>query len=105
MSLVFYYLVLPFIASALLIRWLKKHAPSTVPEDVRRLCAERPVEKKWFRSVRRDSGSLRALGDFETRGEAVEAAYRGRQDAQAAGEQAQFVVLDDKGEALEQVDS
>ena len=105
MSLIFYYLILPFFAASLVIRWLKKNAPSTIAEDVKRLYAESPVEKKWFRAVRRDHKGLRSLGDYETRLEAVEAAYQGRKDAAASGDQASFVVLDDKGFALEQIDS
>jgi hypothetical protein len=105
MGLVFYYVILPIFAGSLLIRWLKKASPARVEPDVAALYAEKPVEKKWFRAVRRDHTGLRSLGDYETRLEAVEAAYQGRKDAKAAGDTASFVVLDDKGFALEQIDS
>jgi hypothetical protein len=105
MQLVFYYIILPFVASYYLIKWLKKNAAQDIPDDVKRLYAEKPVERKWLRAVRRDTSGLRWLGDFETRQEAVESAYQGRKDALAAREQASFIVLNDKGEALEQVDS
>lgn len=105
MGLVFYYVILPIAAGAFLIRWLKKVSPARVDPDVAALYAQKPVEKKWFRAVRRDHKGLRSLGDYETRLEAVEAAYQGRKDAMAAGDKASFIVLDDKGYALEQVDS
>lgn len=104
-SLVFYYLVLPIWLGSLVIKYIKKNAPHDIPPDVKRLYAETPCEKKWTRAVRRDHKGLRHLGDFETRTEAVEAVYQGRKDARAAGDTAAFVVLNDKGEALEQIDS
>ena len=105
MFLPFYYLVLPFLLAGLLIRWLKKNAASLISEDVRRLYGEKPIEKKWFRALRRDHKGLRHLGDYEKQPEAVESAYQGRKDAAAAGEKASFLVLNDKAETLEQIDS
>lgn len=105
MLLPLYYIIIPFVIGAYLIKWLKKVSPAVVPEDVQQLYAAKPCEKKWYRSVRRDHKGLRHLGDFETRQEAVEEAYRGLKSAKAAKEAASFVVLNDKGEALEQVDS
>ncbi len=103
--LILYYLVLPFVGAALVLKFLRKYAKHDLPEDIRRLCAEKPVEKKFFRAVRRDHKELRYLGDFETHGDAVDCAYLGRKQAKAAGEKAAFLVLNDKGETLEQVDS
>jgi len=105
MGLVFYYVILPIAAGVLLIRWLKKVSPAKVEPDVAALYAQKPIEKKWFRAVRRDHKGLRSLGDYETRLEAVEAIYQGRKDAQAAGDMASFIVCDDKGYALEQIDA
>jgi hypothetical protein len=105
MGIFTFYVVLPIFLGGMLIKYLKKHAPAEVARDVKELYAKSPVEKKWYRAARRDHKGLKALGDFETRGEAVESAYQGRKDAAAAGEKAAFVVLDDKGFALEQVDS
>ena len=105
MGLVFYYLILPFLAAWLVIRWLKKHAAHDIPADIQRLYTERPLDKKWHRALRRDQQGLRLLGDFETRPEAVEAAYQGRKDAASSGEKSAFLVLNAKGEVLEQVDS
>lgn len=104
MELLLYFLM-PIFVGGFVIKYLKKHAPAVVAADVQALYAKQPVEKKWYRAVRRDGAGLRSLGDFETRGEAVEAAYQGRKDAAAAGQKASFVVLDDKGFALEQIDS
>lgn len=105
MTLIFYYLVLPFLLASFVLKWLKKNAPSTVPEDIRALYAARPVEKKWLRAVRRDGPTLSVIGDYETRGEAVEAIYQARKDAAALSQKASFIVHDDKGHALEQIDS
>ena len=104
-SLLFYYLVLPFLAAWAVLRFIKKYGRNEVPEDIARLYAEQPLEKKWFRVLRRDNQEARLLGDFETHDEAVELAYRRRQEAQVARETAAFFVLNDKGEALEEVDS
>ena len=103
--LLFYYLALPFIASALVLKFIRKYGDNEIPEDIRRLYAERPIEPKWFRVLRGDLKGKRVLGDFETKGEAVDRAYKGREEARAAGEKAAFLVLNDKGEALEEVDS
>jgi hypothetical protein len=104
MSAAVYYLVLPFLAAWLVLRFLKKYAPHDIPEDIARLCAEKPIEKKFFRAVRRDHKGLRHLGDFETQPEAVECVYRAKEGAGKA-EKAAFLVLNDKGEVLEEVDA
>lgn len=103
---IIYWIVMPMFFGWLLIRWLKKNSPLAVPPEVTALFAERPIEKKWFRAARRDKGGLlRWLGDFEKQPEAVDAAYAGKEAAQAAGEKAAFLVFNDKAELLEQVDS
>ena len=101
MTLIFYYLVFPFIGAALVLKFIKKYGKHEIAEDVRRLCAEKPIEKKWFRSVRRDHKGLRSLGDFETHVEAVDAIYAARKQASADAEEAAFLVLNAKGEALD----
>jgi len=103
--LILYYLVLPFLAAWALLLFLRRYAPHDIPDDIQGLYEQKPLEKGWFRVVRRDHKALRHLGDFETQGEAVESAYRGREEAQEAREKAAFLVLDDKGEVLEEVDS
>jgi hypothetical protein len=103
--LVLYYLVLPFCAAALVLRFIRKYGKNEVPADIRALCEMRPIEKKFFRAVRRDAKDLKFLGDFETHIEAVDCAYAGRKDAVANKEKAAFLVLNDKGETLEEVDS
>ncbi|MBI3553438.1 MAG: hypothetical protein HY077_13160 [Elusimicrobia bacterium] len=104
-GLIVYYLVLPFLGAALVLRFLRKYAKNELPPDIVRLWEKRPIEKKWFRAVRRDEHTLRFLGDFETHGEAVDCAYAARKGAKASGEKAAFLVLNDKGQALEEVDS
>lgn len=101
-----YWVVFPIFLGWLVVRWIKKHAPSAPAPEVAALFAERPIEKKWFRAARRDEGGLlRWLGDFEKQPEAVDAAYAGKEAAQKSGEKASFLVFNDKAELLEQVDS
>lgn len=100
-----YWVVLPVVAGWLVIRSIKKHAPLLPPTDVAALFAASPLEKKWFRAVRRDPEGLTALGDFEKQPDAVDRAYLGKEQAQKAGERASFLVYNDKAELLEQVDS
>ena len=101
-----YWVVLPICAGALVVRWIKRNAPLSVPPETAALYAERPIEPKWFRAARRDrKGLLRWLGDYEKQPEAVDAAYRGKEEAERDGEKASFLVFNDKAELLEQVDS
>ena len=101
-----YWVVLPVCLGALVVRLIQKHAPRETPPEVAALFAEKPIEPKWFRAVSRDAqGGLAWLGDFEKQPEAVDAAYAGKEKAQAAGEKAAFLVFNAKAELLEQVDS
>jgi hypothetical protein len=100
-----YWVVLPLIIAGLVVRWIKKAAPLIPAPDVRDLFDRSPIEPKWFRAARRDATSLVSLGDFEKQMEAVEAAYAGKEKAQAAGQKAEFLVFNDKAELLEQIDS
>ena len=100
-----YWVVIPIFLASLLVRWIKKAAPLTPPTDVRDLFDRAPIEKRFFRAARRDAKGLAALGDFEKQMEAVDAAYAGKEKAQAAGEKAEFLVFNDKAELLEQIDS
>ena len=100
-----YWVVLPLIAGGLVVRWIKKTSPLIPAPDVRDLFDRKPIERKWFRAARRDAKGLAPLGDYEKQPEAVEAAYAGKERAQAAGEKAEFLVFNDKAELLEQIDS
>ncbi|MBI3565295.1 MAG: hypothetical protein HY079_08880 [Elusimicrobia bacterium] len=101
-----YWVVVPMFFGWLVIRWLKKHAPSRATLEFRDFFDRHPIEPKCFRAARRDGpGKLTPLGDFEKQIEAVDAAYAGKEKAQAAGEKAEFLVFNDKAELLEQVDS
>lgn len=100
-----YWIVLPLVAAWLVIRWINAKAPRRAPDDVAALFAERPLEKRCFRALRRDAGGLVVLGDFENQPDAVDRAYLGKEQAQKAGERAAFLVYNHKLELLEQVDS
>lgn len=100
-----YWIAIPMFFGWLLIRWLNKVSPRTPPKDARDLFDREPIEKKFFRAARRDAAGLTPLGDFEKQIDAVDAAYAGKEKAQAAGEKAQFLVFNDKAELLEEVDS
>ena len=99
-----YWVVLPLFLASLVVRWIKKTAPLTPAPDVRELFDRTPIEPKYFRAARRDARGLASLGDFEKQMEAVEAAYAGKEKAQVAGENASFLVFNDKAELLEQID-
>jgi len=100
-----YWVALPLFCGWLVVRWLKKHAPSTTTLETRDFFDRNPIESKWFRAARRDGQALALLGDFEKQMDAVDAAYAAKEKAQAAGEKAEFLVFNDKAELLEQVDS
>jgi hypothetical protein len=100
-----YWVVIPLLMGWLVVRWIKKTAPLVPAPDVRDLFDRSPIEEKYFRAARRDAKGLVSLGDFEKQPEAVEAAYAGKEKAQAAGEKAEFLVFNDKAELLEQIDS
>jgi hypothetical protein len=105
-QVILYYLILPFFAASLVLKFIKKHGKIPVPPEIERLYREIPIEKKWFRTLRRDAqGRLLHLGDFETHVEAVDRAYLGKEEAVKAREKAAFLVLNDKAEVLEEVDS
>jgi len=107
--LLFYYLALPMIVGALVIQLIKRSGALEPPEHIKRLCADRPIEKRMFRAVRvdgeGDSRQAALLGDFETLQDAVDAIYAAKENAQKTGVHAAFLALNDKMEALEQIDS
>jgi hypothetical protein len=100
-----YWIGLPLFCGWLVVRYIQTHSPLLPAPDVQDLYAENPIQPKRYRAARRGAGGLVLLGDFEKRGEAVEAAYAGKEAAQRAGEKAEFLVLDDQAALLEQVDS
>lgn len=104
LSLIFYCLI-PFIAAFIVLAFLGKYARRSIPDDVRKLITDKPIEQKFFRSVARDAQGLSLIGDFEKQEEAVEAIYAAKKKAKAENKAGSFQVLNDKGEALEQVDS
>lgn len=100
-----YWVVLPMIAGWLVVRWIRTQSPLVPPRDVRDLFDRDPIERKCFRAARRDAAGLSSLGDFESQPDAVDAAYAGKEKAQAAGAKAQFLVFNDKAELLQEIDS
>ena len=100
-----YYLVLPFVLGAGVLRLIKKYGTLPMPEDIARSIKEKSIEKKWFRVLRRDARGTTLVADCEFHDEAVDAAYRGKEQAQARKEKAAFLVLNDKGEVYREVDA
>ena len=100
-----YWVFMPLFFGWLIVRWLKKNAPSTTTPEMRDFFDRQPIERKWFRAARRNGRDLTLIGDFEKQMEAVDAAYAAKERAQAAREKAEFLVFNDKAELLEQVDS
>ncbi|OGR87815.1 MAG: hypothetical protein A3J74_10995 [Elusimicrobia bacterium RIFCSPHIGHO2_02_FULL_57_9] len=105
LSLVFYYPVLPFLGAWLVLKFISKYGKTEPPAGIKLIYEQRPIDRKWFRVLRDDQKGKKWLGDFETQGEAVERAYKGKEDAESLGEKAAFLVLNDKGEILEEVDA
>lgn len=103
--LLFYYLVLPFAAAAMIIRFIRRYGSPLTPKDVLRLCREQPLEKGTYRVLRRSGNTLSSLGDFETHEEAVDSAFLGRHTARNEGLQSSFYVVNQKAEILDQFDS
>lgn len=107
--LIFYYLVLPVLLGALVIKLIKSSGAWEPPAHIKDLFAAHPIEKRMFRSVRVTGGAGRPvaslIADHETQSDAVDAIYAAKEQAQRAGERASFLVLNDKMETLEQVDS
>jgi hypothetical protein len=103
--IIVYYLVLPFVLGAFVLRFIKKYGDNLIPPDVAALTAKSPIEKKFYRAVKRAEKGMEIIGDYETHDEAVEWAYTGRKQSQQTGETAVFFVLNDKGEVLDRVDS
>ncbi len=104
-TILLYYIAAPFICGALVLKLLARYGRREIPAEIQKLFEAEPIEKKWFRAVRKDGKGWSALGDYEKQPEAVERIYEARQTAQTSGDKASFLVLNDKGEALEQIDS
>jgi hypothetical protein len=103
--LLLFYLVMPVVGAWLVLKFIRRFAPPSVSPEMAALYAASPIERKWFRALRRDAKGLRVLGDFEKQPEAVECIYRHLEEAKNARETAAFLVANDEGELLEEVDS
>ena len=104
-SILFFYFALPMTLAAIVIKMIRKYSPYIPAEDIQACLAEKPLPKKWFRTVRRDHKGLRTLGDFETHTEAVDCAYKGKEISTQEGEKVAFLILNQKGEVFEEVNS
>lgn len=105
LPLLIYYIVLPLLGFVAVLWLIRRYGADPVPRDVKDLYARRPIEKRFYRAVRRDPKGLILLADVETHDEAVDLIYRERERAAGQGEQASFLALDDTGAALDEVDS
>lgn len=107
--IIFYYLVLPFIVFAILLKIMRRYQSDGVPKEIRQLYTAHPVEKGSFRALRVEgrfgSGPVRLgeLGDFESQEEAVDAAFAEKSKTGASPAGAAFLVLNDKGEILQEL--
>ncbi|MBI4422375.1 MAG: hypothetical protein HY554_01530 [Elusimicrobia bacterium] len=106
--LILYYLVLPFVLAALVVRLIRRYGADPVPEGVRRAVAADPPEPKTFRVLEVEGGvesrdaRLTKIGDFDAQDKAVDAAYRRRGEEPKPG--LAWLVLNDRGDILQEVD-
>ena len=109
LSLLLYYIILPVAAGALVIKFIKRYGRSELPRGLRNLQESRPMESRTYRAagLALPDGPADWLGDFETLDEAVDAAYKARDSARGPreGPPARFLVLNDQGEIVEEVDA
>lgn len=104
--LIFYYLVLPFLVAALVLRFIRRYGADPSPAEVRQNCADDPVEHLWFRVLekRPDGGGtigVAKVGDFDAQDKAVDAAYSGRQ--KRSDPTLSFLVVNEKGDVLQEI--
>ena len=106
-TLLLYYAFLPLFAGALVIALIKRFGAKEVAPAVRALLESRPMPPRTFRVARVDEskGPAVLVGDFETLDEAVDAAYKGRQELRSRGGRASFLVIDDSGDTLQEVEA
>jgi hypothetical protein len=108
LSLIFYYLILPFVLFWVVLRLIRKYSPDSAPEEIRELCVKDPIEPKYFRAVRLDGRFghppvlLAKLGDFEHQEDAVDAAFAAKSQAPER-DRFSFLVLNCKGEILQEL--
>ena len=106
--LIFYLIILPILAIWFFKTLFTRYAKLTPPKDILALYRSNPIEKGFFRVVRRENKSNASLlGDFDKHDDAVDAAYQARSAAQTddPGKTIAFFVLDDQGQYLEEVDA
>jgi hypothetical protein len=104
-SILFVYIIGPFLVASLLIKALKKYSKNELDPEIRAIYLRHPLEKGFFRVVKSDHKGKALVGDFEEKMDAVDCAYREKENAQAAAQNAAFLVLNHKGETLEETDA
>ena len=106
--ILFYYLVLPFLLSAVIVWPIRKYSTDPVPKEIREFYAADPIDPKCFRALRADGRFghppvlLTKLGDFENQEDAVDTAFAAKSKA-LQNSKSSFLVLNDKGEILQEV--
>ena len=106
-ALIFYYLILPFILFSGVLSFLRKFG-SRIPSEIETMYREDPIAAKYFRALRlsgkfgQPEAALTKIGDFEKQQEAVDAAFQARTGSKKNAAAA-FLVLNDKGEVLQDV--
>src|SRR5262245_33354653 len=95
--LILYYLVLPFLVFAVLLRLMRAYGSDDRPKEILDFYSAHPIEPKQFRALRLDGKpgrgpvALTHLGDFESQQEAVDAAFAAKSASQ--GSDSSFLVL------------
>ncbi len=99
------YLILPFVLSWAVIKFLRAYSKTEVPQDIQALYAHKPVARGAFRVVKKDAHRAAVVEDCPSRDEALEIAYRAMRRCKETGEKATFLVLNHEGAAFSQIDS
>lgn len=109
LSLIFFYIVLPFMAAYLVHKLIKKYGADPTPAELRASCAREPIVKRCYRAVRVDGAfgqpgcKVAKIGDFEKQEEAIDAAFL--ESCQSGQPGRRWYVLNDEGEPLQEYKS
>ena len=107
LGLIFYYLVLPFLIFAVILRLMRKYGPDPVPKEIHEFYAADPPQPKFYRAIRLQGRFghppvfITKLGDFERQDDAVDSAFAAKSAIKEKPELS-CLVLNDKGEILQE---
>lgn len=103
--LVFFYLVLPFALSFLVLRFIGKHSQRKVVPEIQALIELEPVPPKHFRPLILVRGTAENLGDFDYLADARDVMYQAKGAAEGKPSEfpRRFVVIDAFGDILEEI--